>query len=73
LPSFSGSLARCGLKTHTNDRTRSLNGNGRLVSQDTRTGPNGKSVSSTTTRGRYRNRTTATGPNGGARTFSQPR
>lgn len=56
-------------KTYTNQKTDSLNANGRVVTQDTRTGPNGKSTNRTTTHGYYGNKTTVTGPNGGSRTF----
>lgn len=54
--------------THTNNYTASRNSNGRVVTSDTKTGPNGKSVNRTTTHGYYGNRTTVTGPNGNSRT-----
>lgn len=56
-------------KTHTNDFTASRNSNGRVVTSDTRTGNNGRSVNRTTTHGYYGNRSTVTGPNGHSRTY----
>lgn len=56
-------------RTHTNDYTSSINSNGRRVTTDSRTGPNGRTVSRTTTHGAYRNRTTVTGPNGNSRRY----
>jgi hypothetical protein len=60
-------------KTFRNDKTDSLNGNGGGVTNDTRTGPNGRFVSRTTTHGYYGNRTTVTGPNGHSRTYFRRR
>lgn len=59
--------------THTNDFTATRNSNGRVVTSDTRTGANGRSVNRTTTHGYYGNRTTLTGPNGHSRTFYRRR
>lgn len=60
-------------RTHTNDFTASRNANGRLVTSDTRTGPNGRSATKTTTHGFYGNRSTLAGPNGHSRTFYRRR
>jgi hypothetical protein len=60
-------------KTFTNDKTASLNNNGRLATQDILTRPNGKSASKDTTYGRYGSRSTVTGPNGGSHTFYRRR
>jgi hypothetical protein len=55
-------------QTYTNDKTVSRNGSGQVVSQDTQTGPNGRSATATDTRslqsGQYTNDKTVTGPNG---------
>lgn len=60
-------------KTHTNDYTATRNANGRPVTTDTRTGPNGKSATRTTTHGRAGNKTTVTGPNGHSHTYYRRR
>ena len=60
-------------KTFTKDKTDSINSNGRVLTNVTRTGPNGKSVERNTTHGYYGNRTTITGPNGGSRTYYRRR
>jgi hypothetical protein len=60
-------------KTHTNDFTASRNANGHVVTSDTRTGPNDRSVNKTTTHGYYGNKTTVTGPNGNSRTYRRRR
>ena len=59
--------------THTNDFTASRNSNGRVVTSDTRTGANGRSINRTTTHGFYGNKTNVTGPNGHARTYYRRR
>jgi hypothetical protein len=56
-------------RTYTKDMTGYVNGNGRLVTQTTRTGPNGRSVTSKTWHGPYSNVTRVTGPNGGSRVY----
>lgn len=54
---------------YTDNKTQSVNANGRVVTTSDRTGPGGKSVSRTSTHGYYGNKTTVTGPNGGSRTY----
>jgi hypothetical protein len=56
-------------RIYTKDMTGYLNGNGRLITQTTRTGPNGRSLSSKTWHGPYSNVTRLTGPNGGSRVY----
>jgi hypothetical protein len=60
-------------RAYTKDTTGYLNGNGRPITQTTRTGPNGKSVSSKTWHGPYSNVTRVTGPNGGSRVYRHPK
>jgi hypothetical protein len=60
-------------RTYTKDKTGYINANGRPVTQTTRTGPNGKSVTSQTYHGTYANTTRLTGPNGGTRVYRRPR
>jgi len=56
-------------RVYSESKTQSVNANGRVVTTNKRTGPNGKSVSRTTTHGYHGNKTTITGPNGGSRTY----
>jgi len=60
-------------RTYTRDETAYRNSNGRLITQTTRTGPNGKSVTSKTFHGAYANTTRVTGPNGGSRVYRRPK
>ena len=60
-------------RTYTKGKTVYVNGNGRLVTQTTRTGPNGKSVTSQTYHGPYANTTRVSGPNGGSRIYRRPK
>jgi hypothetical protein len=60
-------------RTYTKDMSGYLNGNGRLITQTTRTGPNGGSVTSRTWHGPYTNVTPVTGPNGGSRVYRRPK
>jgi hypothetical protein len=60
-------------RTYTKYKTGYINGDGRMVTQTTRTGPNGKSVTSKTDHGTYANTTKLTGPNGGSRVYRRPR
>ena len=56
-------------RVYSDAKTQSVNGNGRVVTTNTRTGPMGQSVSRSTTHGYYGNKTIVTGPNGGSRTY----
>ncbi len=60
-------------QTYTKDKSGYLNKNGRPVTSATRTGPNGKSVTTTTNHGRYARTTKVTGPKGGSRIYRRPR
>jgi len=60
-------------RTYIKDTTGHLNGNGRPVTQTTRTGPNGKSETSKTWHGPNSNVTRVTGPNGGSRVYRRPK
>jgi hypothetical protein len=60
-------------KTYTKDKTGYVNGNGTPVTQTTRTGPNGKSVTSKTWHRPYAKTTRVTGPGGGTRIYRRPR
>jgi hypothetical protein len=60
-------------RVYSDTKTQSVNGNGRVVTTNSRTGPNGGSVSRITTHGYYGNKTTITGPNGGSRTYLRRR
>jgi hypothetical protein len=60
-------------RTDMNDYTAGRNANGHVVTSDTRTGANGKSVNRTTTHGYYGNKTTVTGRNGNSRTYRRAR
>jgi hypothetical protein len=56
-------------KTYSKSKSQSVGPHGRILTTNTRTGPNGKSTSRVTAHGRYGNMTTVAGPNGGSRTF----
>lgn len=60
-------------RTYTKENIAYRNSNGRLITESTRTGPNGKSVTAETFHGPYANTTRVTGPNGGSRVYRRPK